>query len=128
MSWTRKFPDETKSQLLNLSCCCNYLLTPFLIWYASRERKGFRNLMFPLWFALLGGYFVFWTWGLPFCSLYSLFFYFFEYFGLFMIGRVSSSLRRQSWHLVFLLVIDVSDWFITQNQKPHSWQIDTFLT
>jgi hypothetical protein len=26
------------------------------------------------------------------------------------------------------LVIDLSDWFITQNKKPHSWQTDTFLT
>jgi len=31
-------------------------LSPFLIWYASHERRGFGNLMFPLWFTLLSGF------------------------------------------------------------------------
>jgi len=31
----------------------------FLIWCAYCDWKGFGNLMFPLWFALLGGSFVF---------------------------------------------------------------------
>jgi hypothetical protein len=31
--------------------------------------------MFPLWFAFLNGSFVFWTWVLPFCYLYSSFFW-----------------------------------------------------
>ncbi len=46
---------------------------PFLIWYASCNRKGFENLMFPLWSALLGGSFVILDVG-P-CSLFSLFFW-----------------------------------------------------
>jgi len=32
---------------------------PFPIWYAYCKRRGFKNLMFPLWFTLLGGSFVF---------------------------------------------------------------------
>jgi hypothetical protein len=33
--------------------------SPFLIWYASYNKRGFGNLMFPLEFTLLGGSFVF---------------------------------------------------------------------
>ncbi len=45
---------------------------PFLIWYASCHKRGFRNLVFPMWFILLGGSFVFfWMWVLLLCSLYS---------------------------------------------------------
>ncbi len=78
------------------------LFSPFIIWYASHDRRGFGNLMVPLllallplslfdmllmtgggfgnlmvplWLALLGGLFVFWeVWVLPFCSLFSPFF------------------------------------------------------
>jgi len=50
---------------------------PFLFLYASRDRRGFGNLMFLLWFALLGGFFLSSSmWVLPFCSLYSPFFFF----------------------------------------------------
>jgi hypothetical protein len=37
------------------------------------NRRGFGNLIFPLWFALIGGSFVFLNVVLSFCSLYSLF-------------------------------------------------------
>ncbi len=33
--------------------------SPFIIWYASCNMRKFRNVMFPLWFGLLGGSFVF---------------------------------------------------------------------
>jgi hypothetical protein len=75
------------------SCCLLhkkwvlFLISPFLIWYASHDRKGFGNLMFPCgvasWVVLLS----LWTWVLPFCSLYSPFF---GCFCLIMIGGVSS--------------------------------------
>jgi len=32
---------------------------PFLIRYASCDKRGFGSLMFPLWFALIGDSFVF---------------------------------------------------------------------
>jgi hypothetical protein len=52
-------------------------------------KRGFGNLMFPLWFTLLGDFFfTYWTWVLPFCSLYSPLFGHFGFF--FLIGRVSS--------------------------------------
>ncbi len=50
--------------------------------------EGFKNLMFPLWFTLLGGSFVFLDTG-P--SILFLAFPLLGCFGLFMIGRVSSS-------------------------------------
>ncbi len=34
-------------------------LSLFDIWYASCHKRGFRNLVFPMWFVLLGGSFVF---------------------------------------------------------------------
>ncbi len=36
----------------------------FLIWYASCNKRGFRNLMFPLWFTLVSSSFVFLDVGL----------------------------------------------------------------
>ncbi len=65
-------------------------LFPYLICFLVTTGGGFGNLMefgnlmFPLWFALLGGFFrLFWTWVLPFCSLYSPFF---GCFRLYLIG------------------------------------------
>jgi hypothetical protein len=31
---------------------------PFLLWYASHDQRGFGNLMFPLWFIALFGWFI----------------------------------------------------------------------
>ncbi len=64
----------------------------------------FQNkTMFPLWFGLLGGSFVFLdVWVLPFCSLYSPFF---GCFGLFFISRVSSSNKVKKERKMFLLSI-----------------------
>ncbi len=45
--------------------------------------------MFSLWSTFLGGSCVSWTWVLPFCSLYSPFFW--DAFGSFMVSTVSSS-------------------------------------
>ncbi len=51
---------------------------------------GFRNSMFPMWFALLSGFFVFFDMGL---SILFFVFTFFECFDLFVIGRVSSPIH-----------------------------------
>jgi hypothetical protein len=58
--------------------------------------------MFPLWFALLGGSFVFLDVGPSFFSLYSPFF---GCFGLFMIVRVSLSLPFTKYYNYTLVVI-----------------------
>jgi len=51
------------------------------------DERGFGNLMFPLWFVLLGGSFVFLDMG-P--SILFLVFPLFWCFDLFMVGKVSS--------------------------------------
>jgi hypothetical protein len=58
-------------------CTCLWkVLTSLFFLYASRDRRGFGNLMFLLWFALLGGFFLSSSmWVLPFCSFYSPFFF-----------------------------------------------------
>jgi len=62
--------------------------SPFLIWYASCNRREFRNLMFPLWFTLLGGFYCLPGHGsFHFVPCFPPPF-FFGCFGLFMIGRV----------------------------------------
>jgi hypothetical protein len=73
--------------------------------------------MFPLWFALSGGSFVFLEVGpsillLPFWSLYSLYF---ACFGLFMIGRVEplvpiKAITKKSMEL--RNVTNILDWFL----------------
>jgi hypothetical protein len=51
---------EALDVFLMFSCCLLhkkwvlFLISPFLIWYASSDRKGFGNLMFPCGCALLG--------------------------------------------------------------------------
>jgi hypothetical protein len=70
-------------------------------------------LMFPLWFALLGGSFVFFDMVLPFCSLYSPFF---ECFDLFVIGRVSSHIH------VLVLMLQV------KKEKTHYFQFEFHRT
>ncbi len=56
------------------------VLSPFLIWYVSCKRRGFGNLVLPLWFALLGGSFVFLD-----VSPFILFFVFFLFWVLWFI-------------------------------------------
>ncbi len=67
--------------------------SPFLIWYASCDKRGFGNFKYPpcgLWFGLLGGSFVFLDMGPSILFLVFLFFFCCGCFGLFMIGKVSS--------------------------------------
>ncbi len=100
------------------TCCCHRWRffyarhpfkssSPFPIWYASCDRRGFRNLMFPLWFALIGGSFVFLDVGPS--ILFLLFNPFSGCFLKFVIGRVSSTRK--------LLLSQVTSWTWARHSK-----------
>jgi hypothetical protein len=82
--------------------------SPFLIWYASHNKKGFENLMFPLWFAFLGGFFGHGSFHFVLCILPLLFLSALIYLWL---TRLHHHLLRLSspslWYLTILTTLNI---------------------